>query len=61
MKMCLRAVRPMSKVPLKHPRTLRTGLRSADEIKKVSRKWTENTENSCCVIEYELDSFYLPF
>ena len=30
----LRAVRPMSEVPLKHSRTLRTGSRSADEIKK---------------------------
>jgi len=33
-----RAVGPMSKEPLKHPRTLRTGSRSANEIKKVGRK-----------------------
>jgi len=39
MKTCLRAVRPMSKVSLEHPRTLRTGSRLADEIKKVNRKW----------------------
>jgi len=38
MKMHSRAVRPMSKEPLKHPRTLRTGSRLADKIKKVSRK-----------------------
>jgi len=42
-KMCLRAVGPMSKVPLEHPRTLRTGLRSANKIKKVGRKWTRST------------------
>jgi len=29
----------MSKVSLEHPRTLRTGSRLADEIKKVNRKW----------------------
>ena len=33
-----RAVGPMFKESLKHPRTLRTGSRSADEIKKVGRK-----------------------
>ena len=33
-----RVVGAMSKVPLKHPRILRTGSRSADEIKKVGRK-----------------------
>jgi len=38
MKMHLRAVRPTSKVPLEHPRTLRTGSRSANKIKKVGRK-----------------------
>jgi len=38
MKMCSRAVRLMSKVPLKYPRILRTGSRSADKIKKVGRK-----------------------
>jgi len=38
MKTHSRAVGPMFKEPLKHPRTLRTGSRSADEIKKVSRK-----------------------
>jgi len=37
-KMHLRAVGPMSKEPLEHPRILRTGLRSANEIKKVGRK-----------------------
>jgi len=38
MKTCSRAVRPMSEVPLKHLRMLRTGSRLADEIKKVGRK-----------------------
>jgi len=38
MKTCSRAVRPMSKVSLKHLRMLRTGSRLADEIKKVGRK-----------------------
>jgi len=38
MKTCSRAVGPMSEEPLEHPRTLRTGSRLADEIKKVSRK-----------------------
>ena len=33
-----RAVGPMSEVPLEHPRTLRTGSRLADKIKKVGRK-----------------------
>jgi len=51
----------MSKVPLKHPRTLRTGSRLADKIKKVGRKWTGNTENSYYMIGYKLDLFYLPF
>ena len=60
-KMHLRAVRPMSKEPLKYPRTLRTGSRSADKIKKVGRKWIGNTESSYCMIGYGLDSFYLPF
>ena len=61
MKTCLRAVGPMSEEPLKHPRTLRTGSRLVDKIKKVSRKWTGSTESGCCVIECELNSFYLPF
>jgi len=61
MKTCSRVVRPMSKVPLEYPRTLRTGSRSADEIKKVGRKWTGSTESSCCMIGCGLDSFYLPF
>jgi len=56
-----RAVGPMSEVSLEHPRTLRTGSRSADEIKKVGRKWTGSMESGCCIIGYELDSFYLPF
>jgi len=34
----LRAVGPMSEEPLEHLRTLRTGSRLADEIKKVGRK-----------------------
>jgi len=37
-KTCLRVVRPMSEIPLKHPKTLRTGSRLANEIKKVGRK-----------------------
>jgi len=37
-KTCSRAVRPMSKEPLEYSRTLRTGSRPADEIKKVGRK-----------------------
>jgi len=61
MKMCLRVVGPMSNEPLKHSRTLRTGSRLADEIKKVGRKWTESTESSYCMIRCRLDSFYLSF
>ena len=38
MKTYSRAVRPMSEVPFEYPRTLRTGSRSASEIKKVGRK-----------------------
>ena len=38
MKTHLRVVGPMFKEPLKHSRTLRTGSRSADKIKKVGRK-----------------------
>jgi len=38
MKMHSRVVRPMFKEPLEHPRTLRTGSRLANKIKKVSRK-----------------------
>jgi len=38
MKTHSRAVGPMSKEPLEHPRMLRTGSRSANKIKKVSRK-----------------------
>jgi len=34
----LRAVGPMSKEPLEHPRILRIGSSLADEIKKVGRK-----------------------
>jgi len=60
-KMHSRAIGPMSKVPLEHPRTLRTGSRSADEIKKVGRKWTRSMESGCCIIRYGLDLFYLPF
>ena len=60
-KMHLRAVRPMSEEPLKHPRTLRTGSRLADEIKKVGRKWTGSMESGYCIIGYGLNSFYLPF
>jgi len=61
MKTHSRVVGPMSKEPLEHPRTLRTDSRSADKIKKVSRKWTGSTESGCCVIGCGLDSFYLPF
>jgi len=61
MKICLRVVRPMSEEPLEHPRTLRTGSRLANEIKKVSRKWTGSTESGCCMIKCKLDSFYLLF
>ena len=34
----LRAVRPMSEVPLMHSRILRIGSRLADKIKKVGKK-----------------------
>jgi len=34
MKVHSRVVGPMSEVPLEHPRMLRTGSRSANEIKK---------------------------
>jgi len=61
MKMCSRVVGPMSKEPLEHPRTLRTGSRSANKIKKAGRKWTESMESGCCMIGCGLDSFYLPF
>ena len=61
MKTCLRAVGPMSKEPLEHPRTIRTGSRLADKIKKVSRKWTGSMESGYCMIGCRLDSFYLPF
>jgi len=61
MKTCLRVVRQMFKKPLEHSRTLRTGSRLADKIKKVSRKWTESIESGCCMIRYGLDLFYLPF
>ena len=40
-----RAVGPMSKEPLEYPRTLRTGSRLAEKIKKVGRKWTESMES----------------
>ena len=57
----LRVVRPMFEVLLEYSRTLRTGSRLANKIKKVSRKWTENIESGYCMIECRLDSFYLPF
>ena len=60
-KTCLRAVRPMSEESLKYPRTLRTGSRLANKIKKAGRKWTGSMESGCCMIRYRLDSFYLPF
>jgi len=56
-----RAVRPIFKESLEYPRTLRTSSRSANEIKKVGKKWTESTKSSCYIIEYELDLFYLSF
>ena len=37
-KMHSKVVRPMSEESLEHLRTLRTGSKSADEIKKVGRK-----------------------
>ena len=37
MKTYSRVVGLMSEVPFKYPRTLRTGLRSANEIKKIGR------------------------
>jgi len=61
MKTLLRVVGPMSKEPLEHPRTLRTGSRSADEIKKVGRKWTRSIESNYCMIGCRLNSFYLLF
>ena len=61
MKTCSRVVGPMSKIPLKHSRTLRTGSRSANGIKKVGRKWTGSTESGCCMIGCKLDLFYLLF
>jgi len=60
-KTCSRTVGPMSKEPLEHPRTLRTGSRLANKIKKVGRKWTGSTESGCCIIGYGLNSFYLSF
>ena len=60
-KMCSRAIGPMSKVPLKHSRTLRIGSRLANEIKKVGRKWTGSMESGCYMIGCRLNSFYLPF
>ena len=61
MKTCSRVVGPISKEPLEHPRTLRTGSRSANEIKKVGWKWTRSTESSYCMIGCGLNLFYLPF
>jgi len=61
MKTCSRVVGPVSEVLLKHPRTLKTGSRSANEIKKVGKKWTSSTESSYYMIGCGLDSFYLPF
>ena len=60
-KMHLKAVRPMFKVPLEHPKTLITGSSLADEIKKVGRKWTGSTKSGCCMIGCRLNLFYLPF
>jgi len=61
MKTCSRVVRLMSEEPLEHSRTLRTGSRLANEIKKVGRKWTGSMESGCCMIRCGLNSFYLPF
>jgi len=61
MKIYLKVVGPMSKVPLKHSRTLRTGSKSADEIKKVGRKWIGSMEGGCCMIGCKLNSFDLSF
>jgi len=60
-KTCSKVVRPISKVPLEYLRTLRTGSKSANKIKKVGRKWIGSTEHSYCMIGYRLDLFYLPF
>jgi len=60
-KTCSRAVEPMSEESLEYPRTLRTGSRSANKIKKVGRKWIESMESDCCMIRCRLDLFYLPF
>jgi len=61
MKTCLRVVGPISKVPLKYSRTLKTGSRLADKIKRIGREWIRSTENGCCIIECGLNSFYLLF
>ena len=50
MKTCSRAVGPMSEESLEYPRTFRTGSRSADEIKKVDRKWTGSTESGIVIL-----------
>ena len=60
-KMYLRVVRPMSKESIEYSKTLRTGSRSANEMKKVGRKWTGSTESGCCMVRCGLGSFYLPF
>jgi len=39
MKTCSKAVRLTFEIPLKHPRTLRTGSRSANEINKMNREY----------------------
>jgi len=57
----LRAVGLMSEEPLEHSRTLRTGSRSADGIKKVGRKWTRSMESGYCMMGCGLDLFYLSF
>jgi len=61
MKTHSRAVGSMSEVSLEHPRTLRTGSRPANEIKKVGRKWTGSIKSGYCMIRCGLDLFYLPF
>ena len=60
-KTCLKVVRPMSEIPLKHSRILRMGSRLVDKIKKVGRKWTGSMKSGCCMIGCGLNSFYLPF
>jgi len=56
MKTHSRVVGPMSEELLKHPRTLRTGSRSANKIKKVCHKLhSANNSTNTCTIPMVLD------